>query len=71
MYIWVNNLFDFVHFIYNCEEPLGHVYKSVDIFIVTAHVLVFDEPFQLLLYHLLRWEEHVLQYLHKFALQQV
>lgn len=40
---------------------LRHVDESVDVVIVPFHVLVLDQPFQLLLDHLLRGQEHVFQ----------
>lgn len=59
---------------FNQEFPydilLGHVYKSINVFIISLHVFVFDEPFQLFLYHLFRWQKHVLEYLDEFTLKQ-
>lgn len=40
---------------------LSHVDESVDVVVVPLHVFMFDQPLELLLDHLLRWQEHIFQ----------
>lgn len=51
-----------------CVCVLGHVYKHIYVIVIPSHVLVFDQPFQLLFDHLFRWQKHILQYVDKFRL---
>lgn len=48
--------------------PLGHINKHINVIVIPSHVFVFDQPFQLLFYHLFRWQKHILQNIDKFRL---
>lgn len=49
---------------------LGHVDECVDVVIVSFHVLVLDQPLELLLDHLFRGQEHILEDVDQLGLQQ-
>lgn len=45
----------------SARDVLSHVDESVDVVVIPLHVLVFDQPLQLLLNHFFRGQEHVFQ----------
>jgi len=47
---------------------LGNVDKGVDVGFVPLHVLVLDQPLDLLLDEFFTWQEHILQDIHQFSL---
>lgn len=49
--------------------PLGHVYKHIDVIVISLQVLVFDEPLDLLFDELLGRQKHVLEHLNEFRLE--
>lgn len=57
-----------------CVCVMQHVLRQVDegaeVLLIAFHVLVFDEPLDLLLDELLGGDEHVLEDLHQFRLQR-
>lgn len=48
---------------------LCHVYKGVDIWLISSDILVLYKPFNLLFYHFLLRQEHVFQYFYQFSLK--
>ena len=48
---------------------LGHIYEESDVVFVSPHVLVLNQPFDLLFDHLFRWQKHILENLDQFCLQ--
>jgi len=47
---------------------LGDVDEGVDVGLVPLHVLVLDQPLDLLLDEFFTWQEHILQDIHQFSL---
>lgn len=52
------------------EFHSSHVVEGIDITVIASKILLFNEPFELFLDHLLRGQEHVLQNLNKFSLKE-
>lgn len=46
----------------------SHINEGVDVVVIPPHVLLFDQPLQLLLDHLLRGQKHVLKNIDQLGL---
>ena len=47
---------------------LRHVDECIDVVVVSANVLVFDQPLDLFFYHLFTRQKHILEYIDEFRL---
>lgn len=51
------------------KRKLRDIVENIEVIIIPPQILMFNQPLHLLLDHLLRWQEHVLENVNKLSLQ--